>query len=485
MISAYAGTAKSTTLQFAAPGISSPALALAFNKKIADELRPRLPPNFTTKTLNGLGHSAWARTIPSQSIKLDDRKLGKLVTQVARERKSKLTPAEWDEARSLVTSAQLAGISPFDEGQPLLPDTRENWNFIAETIPSDEIYEVARRTLIESNLLAALGTISFDDQIYCPTVLGGSWPLFPTVFIDESQDLSPLNHKMLSLCCNGRIVAVGDPKQAIYAFRGADANSMLSMRHLSPDWKDLALTMTFRCPRLIVERQQEHAPGYTAAPSCVDGRFVTHETFHHFEDEEVYWNWSDVTDEAAGFNLSSIAILCRNNAPLLSLALKLLRRGIGCQMLGRDIGRGLLNLTKKILPSDPLPIARCYLVIEAWKNDQISLALAQDRPDRADRATDRAECLVAIAEGSGASTAGDLRAAIEKIFAATSSKVILSSIHRAKGLEFDLVLHLDPWRIPSKFAKTPTELEQEANLRYVAETRTKHTLLNLNLRDFQ
>ncbi len=43
MILAYAGTAKTTTLQLAAPGIRVPALALAFNKKIADDIRPRLP----------------------------------------------------------------------------------------------------------------------------------------------------------------------------------------------------------------------------------------------------------------------------------------------------------------------------------------------------------------------------------------------------------------------------------------------------------
>ena len=46
-----------------------------------------------------------------------------------------------------------------------------------------------------------------------------------------------------------------------------------------------------------------------------------------------------------------VAVLCRNNAPLLSMAFKLLRRGIGVKMLGRDIGKGLVPLAKKLFPN--------------------------------------------------------------------------------------------------------------------------------------
>jgi hypothetical protein len=46
-------------------------------------------------------------------------------------------------------------------------------------------------------------------------------------------------------------------------------------------------------------------------------------------------------------------------------------------------------------------------------------------------------------------------------------------------------VHLDPWRIPSRYAKTPAEIEQEHNLQYVLETRTKHTLILANVKDFK
>src|SRR5215472_18477935 len=95
MIGAYAGTAKSTTIEMAAPGVKGPALALAFNKKIADELQGRLPSNFKARTLNSIGHGAWIRSLNKPSINLDARKLGKLVTSVARDRKTPLSTDQW------------------------------------------------------------------------------------------------------------------------------------------------------------------------------------------------------------------------------------------------------------------------------------------------------------------------------------------------------------------------------------------------------
>jgi DNA helicase II / ATP-dependent DNA helicase PcrA len=496
MISAYAGTAKTTSLQLAAPGIRVPALSLAFNKKIADDIRPRLPSNFTTKTLNALGHSAWARRpgMPP-SLKIDDRKLGKLVTQVSKDFKADLTTSEWNDVRQLVSAAQLAGIDPSTS-------SRDDWKPLADQLLiSDDEFEfhqsIAHQVLADSNNLALQGVISFDDQIYCPVVLGGHWPQFPVIFVDESQDLSPLNHRMLSLALRpeGRLVVVGDSRQAIYAFRGADSESMQTMRHLSPDWSDLSLTVTFRCPRRIVARQQQHAPGYSAWSGVAEGRvgdvnwFINSE-FSQEEPISDYWTMTNIEHELddlpKGADNSSCAILCRNNAPILSLAFKLLRRNIGCVMLGRDIGRGLQTLSKKLSPPDETRIGEHVRQITDWEDHQRSLALANDKPDKAERISDQAQCLLAVAEGSAAKSAGELRAALDKLFSRDSGAIILSSIHRAKGLEWDLVVHLDPFRIPSKWAlKDPVQLQQERNLLYVAETRTRHTLLNLNLGDFR
>ena len=252
---------------------------------------------------------------------------------------------------------------------------------------------------------------------------------------------------------------------------------MNAIRAMRKEWIDLELNTTFRCPQAVVRRQQDHAPGFTAAPEAPQGEV---------------WDWRK-PDESGTVGWSSgsplfhtqqqVAILCRNNAPLLRLAFKLIRQRVGVQMLGRDIGKGLVALSKQILPHDGADPQVCTHTINKWRD--VQLANAGDDPTKADGVNDRADCLIAVLE-SGAISSGDLRAKLEDLFSRQAAKVTLSSIHKAKGLEWDLVVHLDPWRIPSKQAKAAggDALQQEYNLRYVAETRTRNTLVLANLDDF-
>ncbi len=495
MINARAGCAKTSTLQLAAPRVRSPALALAFNKKIAKELEPRLPGNFAVKTLNGMGHSAWARALPGLSrVELDDKKLGKLVSQVAKERKQQLSSDQWIMARGLASKVMSAGITPGDIGEPLIPDSEENWLDIADSmwLPREEfdyIKELAREVIERDIALANQGIISFDDQVYCSVCLGGKFPKYPVVFIDEAQDLSPLNHAMLAKCLarDGKLVAVGDEAQAIYAFRNASGDSMERIRKLRAQWTDRPLNTTFRCPKAIVARQQSHVPGFMAWSTNREGRVID---LRPGAGPVTGWTWAQVASAAVD-QLDSTAVLCRNNAPLLGLAFKLLRQQIGVVMLGRDIGKGLTVLSKKILPSDDLTAEKCVILINDWMEKELGRARANKQEEKAESIYDRAECLQAVISGSQCRDAGMLRAMLERLFSRDSGLVTLSTIHRAKGLEWSTVLHLDPFRVPSKQARkelaagNPVPMTQERNLLYVCETRTKNILINANLEDFE
>lgn len=509
MIQAYAGCAKTSTLEMFAPRVQVPSLALAFNKRIADELRPRLPGTFEVKTLNGLGHGAWSRALRGSitSVKLDDRKIGKLVGEIAkRQGAGGITTAQWGAMRGLAAAAMQAGVVPGDEGEPLATDTPETWEELAlgVGISTDDFplaYSVARETLVESIALARAGVICFDDQVYCPTMLGGQWPRFPLVAVDEAQDLSPLNHRMLELCSSGRLVAVGDSRQAIYAWRGADSESMQNLRRLKPGWTDLPLQMTFRCPKVVVARQQWHAPGFRAWEGCAEGSFRVAPQRAESEDlegslEGSGWGWPQVEGwlgelAAEGIPSPSVSVLCRNNAPLVSLAFKLIRQGIGPVMPGRDLGKGLGALVRKLGGDDEAPVVQVLGKLEAWESREIGNLVASGREHLVEGVQDRAECVRAVADGSQARTQGDLLAGLEAVFSRERGRVTLSSGHKAKGLEWDLVVHLDPWRVPSKWAKkaagagNPSVLEQEWNLLYVIETRTKRMLVNANLEDFR
>lgn len=513
MVEAGAGCAKTTTLELAAKGIKTPALALAFNKTVATEMKGRFAGNFEVKTMNGLGHMAWARANPSiPKLELDDRKLGKLVTAVAKDRKVDLSSDQWDSLRQLVTKAQQQGLVPQSDrcaAGTIIPDDREGWQSLAEDIglfpdDFDLIWELGREVLERDIALARNGIISFDDQIYCSTMLGGRFPRFPVTLVDEDQDLNMMNIKMLQLATatEGRLFAVGDKRQSIYGFRGAEGDAAGLIRLIMPEasWTDLPLMTTFRCPKSIVARQQRHVPGYRAHTSNLEG------TITHFlapngsaEDKEEWpgWNFSDVkraaedSSEAPEGREAEIAILCRNNGPLLTLAFKLLRQGVGCHMLGRDIGKGLDLLSKKLFPDGNTPRLICEGKIKDWRESECALARANDKPEKVAGITDRAECLLAVLEGASCRDAGQLRDQLVRLFSRTSGQVTLSSIHRAKGKEWDCVVHLDPWRVPSRQAKREAaegryrQLEQELNIKYVCETRTRNILILASVEDYQ
>lgn len=499
MVNAYAGCAKTSTLVLAAAEVRQAALALAFNKKIALDMADKLPGSFTVKTMNGLGHGAWLRANPTvTNVKLEEKKLGKLVSQVARDRKVELSSDDWEGLRQLVTGAMQAGIVPTSAGDSgLAPDNLASWKAVADNLMlfSDQfefLYDMAHETLERDIALAKQGTISFDDQVYCSALLGGRFPQYPVVFVDESQDLSPLNHRMLELSLreDGRLVSVGDRKQAIYAFRGADGASMDSIRGLRHSWKDLLLGTTFRCPKAVVARQQDHAPGFKAWGSNREGRVERLGGDMDGGDKAVKWTWNDaIALSDITPHQSAIAILCRNNGPLLSLAFRLIRRGIGVNMLGRDLGKGLLALSRKLAPEDSTPVDVLAGKLLEWEEREIALARANEKEEKIAGIVDRAECIRAVL-GVEVRDAGELRFALTNLFERNSGIVTLGSIHRSKGLEWDTVIHLDPWRVPSKWAKLaaeagdPVPLEQEWNLKYVCETRTKHTLLLANLSDF-
>ena len=477
IVNALAGTGKTTTLTMLARALPpEPALALAFNKKIKEELEKRFPSNFTVMTMNGLGHRAWAFTINKKRMMIDANKIGRLTTEAL-----KAFPTsrdQWGSIKLLTAMAMQRGLVPsqFQHAKSIIPDTPQTWEQMDYELDlglSPDERKLARRILISSIEEGFNGCISYDDQIYLPVVFSGAFPRFPIVLVDEAQDLSPLNHQMLRKCCAGKLIVVGDPRQAIYAFRGADHNSMHNIKTLRPAWIELPLNTTFRCPQVVVERQHAHAPQYRAAPTNPQGEI-------HDLTLEGSWNWKTINELAKG----EIAVLCRNNAPLLSMAFKLLRRHIGVTMLGRELGKGLSTLCKKLAPERTVAVADFRTILDGWFETERSKAEANDDASKLDSVTDKYECILAVMENRKPKDVRELIYELDNLFAKDSGLVTLATGHKAKGLEWDTVVHLDPWRIPSKWAKKPDEITQENNLRYVLETRSKHTLILANMKDF-
>ena len=483
MIDALAGTGKTSTLAMAAQRVRGFGLALAFNKKNAEDLRAKLPPSFESKTMNSLGYGAMRRALPQvKSWKVDGRKTWSLLTEANKAAGRKPKGDHNSNVVDLVRAAQLCGLRP-GSASGLTADTPDEWQALADNLWLDEreapqVIEQARSLLIESNQQVERGFVSFDDQVYWPLVHDAKFDRAEMVFGDEAQDWNLLQHELVARVARGRIVAAGDPRQSIYAFRGARTDSMAALRagFTQRQWTELGLTMTWRCPKAVVQRQLWHVPHYRAAEGAPEGRVQSLGAVGK------PWGISDLLDLRAN-SMSSVAVLCRNNAPLFRMAFSLLRQRVSVVMQGTDLCKQLLQISKKVEPQDGASTEVFARKLDEWVSKE--RARAKDNDSRLEGIEDRAECLRAVAEAT--QTTGELRQQLEALFTRTTGTILLSTIHRAKGLEWDVVLLLDSWRMPSKQAlKAGGEaLQQEYNLQYVAETRTKQTLALADLETFR
>src|ERR1019366_3050324 len=84
---------------------------------------------------------------------------------------------------------------------------------------------------------------------------------FPLVKVDEVQDLNPVNHALLDKLVKQRLIAVGDPWQSIYGFRGAMQSGMATLAAKFAT-TPTNLSISFRCPRAVVEAARWRVPHF-------------------------------------------------------------------------------------------------------------------------------------------------------------------------------------------------------------------------------
>lgn len=454
MINALAGAAKTSTLEFLCKYLPiQPILSIAFNKRIVDELTKRLPGHVKCATLNSVGHRVWMK-VSSKKLVVDTKKSYNILRGIVDGLKGRDKSAAYEtfsETLRAIGKAKIAGYIPegiFPHAKRLV--TAEEFLGTYEDEIDQSLLDAA---LLDSINQSYSGLIDFDDQIYMPTLFSGTFPDFPVVMGDEVQDWSRINHEMLRKLSKGRLIVVGDPWQSIYGFRGAVSDGMASLKE-NFKLTEFPLSVSFRCPVEVVKVARSRVPHMQWAEGAKDGVVQTLAS----------WSARDIPDGAA--------VICRNNAPLFSLAFKLIRAGRGISLVGFDIGPSLVKLLKKMGPLT-LSQTEVYDAIDKWE--------AAENSKKRPKATvgDRAECLRVFA--SFGSDLGQAIAYAEGIFAQRGPIQLLSG-HKAKGLEWEIVYHLDPWRIPSAYSETDEEKEQEHNVRYVIVTRTKNALINVDMR---
>jgi superfamily I DNA/RNA helicase len=370
----------------------------------------------------------------------------------------------------LVSKAKQSGVGFFDDAPIGSVDTwariAEHYdiNGLDETDALDEVIKAAQHLYKLS--LDQTDVVDFDDMVLFPLIKNLRVKFTrDVIFIDEAQDISRARQALVRkfLTPGGQLHIIGDDRQAIYGFSGADADALPNMIE-ALDSVILPLTVTFRCPKAVVALAQQIVPDLEAAPDAIQGQVAR----------------VDIKALASTPFVPGQAILCRNTAPLIAAAYGLIRRGIAAKVEGRDIGIGLSKLARRWkvdLIEDLLPRLENYRAQETQK------ATAKGSDAKAEQVADKVDTLVEICtavQAKGQHKVEDVVAFIADLFGDDvdpKACVTLATYHRAKGREWaDVFLIEHHTRCPSKAARQPWQQRQESNLAYVAFTRAMKTL---------
>lgn len=324
------------------------------------------------------------------------------------------------------------------------------------------LIDMAINGLTKSN--ADLTCIDFDDMIYLALLLKAPFEQYDVVVVDEAQDVNATRMMCFQKMKKpwGCVIVVGDDKQAIMGFTGADNQALTLMKDMF-DATELKLTVCYRCPITVIKEAQKFCPDITPGPEVPLGKLVEVEYKYLLE------NHSRLQDEDI--------ILCRFNAPNVMLAFQLIRLNHPCRIEGRDIGKDLAKIAERLDLSDMETFTRSLI---SWEQNQTILALTEQGKMAI---SDKAAMLRIMAKNS--ENIQMLPGQIELLFKDSererSSMLTLSTVHKAKGGQWQRVFVLGYKQfMPSPFVTSAWGMEQENNLRYVAITRAQSALIYIN-----
>ena len=164
---------------------------------------------------------------------------------------------------------------------------------------------------------------------------------------------------------------------------------------------------------------------------------------------------------------------------MIALCIELIAQRIQARVKGSDIGGRMISILRKVERIDGFSFDKLGSFIDVWARQQVEYLTQKGASDsQISGVNDMRDALdTCVTSFVGAKSVDDLAAEIEALFADETAAVWLSSVHRAKSLEADQTFILRDELMPLTFPdQQEWEVEQEWNLRYVALTRSKHTL---------
>jgi DNA helicase-2/ATP-dependent DNA helicase PcrA len=411
-------------------------LVTTFSRKAADELRTRL----YSLGVSGVKAGTFHRTA-----------LGLL--REHRELRGRPLPVLLPDRRRL-----LAEVTTGDARRTRALDGEIGW--AKASLVSPEQYEAEarrhrRRSGISAEQVADAFTryeaertrrrlLDFDDLIVsCADALAGDSEFADSIrwrtrhlFVDEMQDVNPAQFRLLTamLADEPDLFVVGDPNQSVYGFNGADPTLLDRLPEILRGTAVIRLDENHRCTPQVVavatavlrEGGTFGTGGEVVLPRTtrVDGpvpKVVSHAT----AEDEAAWVADRVKmSRTPGRQWSSIAVLTRTNAQLAVVQAALDAARVPNLIAGADLG-----------PASDL------------RGESGRRGIEEEREEQPITAADR-------------------------------DRVVLTTFHRAKGLQWPtvIVLGLGAGLMPIASAQTPAAIDEERRLLYVALTRSEEEL---------
>lgn len=525
LISALAGCGKTTTLLKLIAGLQNDNLLvgrsvyfLAFNANLRDEVTPELSGSGVIALTT---HQFCLRKILKYKISLMEKNKGERNRRVFLEVVKNLLGATTDaEAKSSIYweyRSVVLKLVPLVKNWAICPDFYDQkWVFSEEKrsqiislisqykINVNEDLEVCKIVdlacgVISSSLCAPGTTPSeydFDDMLYHVLVFNYPIPKVDLVFVDEVQDWNSAQLRILGRMENAgcRVVAVGDNNQAIYMFRGADSRAwqrlILMLEKSNRGMKQCELPINYRSEPEVLDYAKEIVPGLIPFKERQGKGKVCFDT-----------TFSDMCSNVIDGSQHTMAVLCRNRAPLVQTGYHMIVKGVKVCFLGKgDFAFPLKTLIDKVSGfTHEKSRSNCIydvrdrygLVIEEGLLTRVQNYFSQEktryqhdesRVEYLEELSDICECVILIASNCKGNTVDDVKADIDNCFVdkPEPGALIFTTVHSAKGLQWEIVYIIRKDLLPSPRVQThdrdgniTDEFQQEINLDYIARSRAE------------